>query len=409
MARPGKGARLYLRAGRVDHRTGRKIAAVYFIRDGQTNISTGCGPERLAEAEVALAEYMAAKRVAASATKRSADDPEDVLVADVVGLYAKEKGPLSADPKALAVRLAMILEWWGEKSLGDIRRSSCMAYVAHRVSQPIRSYKVGDAAPRVSEAGARRELEDLSAAVTWWAKEHALTRKPEFTYPVKPEGARDALSRSEAAALLWAAMGWRKGADGRWRRLSKSSIANRRHLRRFILLGLYTGSRPGVLPKLRWQAADDSAWVDLERGWIFRRGRREADHQRKRRPAFRIPRRLLAHLHRWRAMDERVSAEREAVGEEPITTVLHHGGRAIVGKIRKGYANVVVDAGVRDGVTPHWHRHTAATWLMEADVPAHRAAQYLGMTVKTLEKYYGHHRADFQNDVTEAISRGGRG
>lgn len=132
MARPGKGARLYLRAGRVDHRTGRKIAAVYFIRDGQTNISTGCGPERLAEAEVALAEYMAAKRVAASATKRSADDPEDVLVADVVGLYAKEKGPLSADPKALAVRLAMILEWWGEKSLGDIRRSSCMAYVAHR-------------------------------------------------------------------------------------------------------------------------------------------------------------------------------------------------------------------------------------------------------------------------------------
>jgi hypothetical protein len=178
MARPGKGARLYLRAGRVDRRTGRKVAAVYFIRDGQTNISTGCGPERLAEAEVALAEYMAAKRVAVSATKRSADDPEDVLVADVVGLYAKEKGPLSADPKALAVRLATILEWWGDKSLGDIRRSSCMAYVAHRVSQPIRSYKIGDAAPRVSEAGARRELEDLSAAVTWWAKEHAQTDVP---------------------------------------------------------------------------------------------------------------------------------------------------------------------------------------------------------------------------------------
>ena len=30
----------------------------------------------------------------------------------------------------------------------------------------------------LSEAGARRELEDLSAAVTWWAKEHAQTDVP---------------------------------------------------------------------------------------------------------------------------------------------------------------------------------------------------------------------------------------
>lgn len=408
MARPRKGARLYLRAGRKD-RAGCVVAAVYFIRDGATEFSTGFGQDRLEDAEAALSAYLEKKRAHATRVQGAADDPADVLVADVVALYAREKGPVAADPKALAARLGCILDWWDGKTLADIRRSSCQAYVAHRQSQPIRSYKNPLTAPRVSAAGARRELEDLSAAVTWWAGEHPLTRKPEFTYPsTTGDSPRDALSRSEAAALLLAAMGWRKGSDGRWTRLSKSAIANRKHLRRFILFGLYSGSRPGVATKLRWSAADDAAWVDLDKGWIYRRGRREADHPTKRRPAFRIPKRLLAHLRRWEALDRARSETLVAKGEAPITTVLHHGGVPISGKIRKGYASVVADAGINSDVTPHWHRHTCATWLMEKDVPARRAAQYLGMTVRTLEKHYAHHRPSHQTDVTAAISRGGR-
>lgn len=410
MARPRKGARLYLRAGVIDARTGRQLTATYYIRDGQKSISTGCGPDRLADAEAQLAAYLERKARPAERSRGRADDPEDILIADVVALYAREKAPWAADPKAVAARLAAILAWWGEMTLADIRRSSCLAYVAHRETQPIRSYKNPRTAPRVSAAGARRELEDLSAAVSWWAAEHPLTRRPEFTYPpAATESSRDALSRTEAAALLLAAMGWRKGSDGRWRRLSKSAIANRRHLRRFIVLGLYSGSRPGVLPRLRWGMADDCAWVDLEKGWIFRRGARERDHPNKRRPAFRIPKRLLAHLARWKTMDDRRSAELQAKGADPITTVLHHGGEPIRGKIRKGYANAVADAGVNPDITPHWHRHTCATWLMEADVKPRLAAQYLGMTVRTLEKHYAHLRPSHQSDVSQALSRGGRG
>ncbi len=55
-----------------------------------------------------------------------------------------------------------------------------------------------------------------------------------------------------------------------------STKSNRAHLIRFVLLGIYSGTRPGVLPKLRWTPSDDCAWVDLERGWIYRRGRKEA-------------------------------------------------------------------------------------------------------------------------------------
>ncbi|MCV0416511.1 MAG: tyrosine-type recombinase/integrase [Brevundimonas sp.] len=406
MGRPAKGARLYLRQGRIDGRTGRTLAAVYFIRDGAKNISTGCGPERLTEAEVALAEYLTAK-AASVRPKDRALEPEEVLIDEVVALYAREKAPGLADPSAVSARLGAILDWWSGMTLGDVRRSTCMAYVAHRTAQPIKAFKNAAQARRVSPAGARRELEDLSAATSYWDAEHRLTRKPVFTYPKTAAGPRDALSREQVAAILRAARGWRLTPEG-WRATPVSTRSNRAHLVRFVLLGIYTGTRPGVLPKLRWTPSDDSAWVDLEKGWIFRRGRKEADKPTKRRPMCRIPKRLLRHLRRWRRQDDILNAERLKAGQAPVETVLHHGGRAIRGRIRKGYKGIVADAGLDAAITPHWHRHTAATWLMEADVPIRRAAQYLGMTPRTLEKVYGHHRPDYQSDVSDAFDRGRR-
>lgn len=407
MGRPAKGARLYLRQGRIDTRTGRPLAAIYFIRDGDRNISTGCGPERLEEAEVALAEYVTARQ-AASRPKGRAQDPEEVLIDEVVALYALEKAPKAADPKGVAARLGAILDWWSGRTLGDVRRSTCLAYVAHRVQQPIKSFKDVSRARMVSPAGARRELEDLSAATSWWAAEHPLSRKVTFTYPEKAsESPRDALSRAQVAALLRAARGARM-RDGRWQPTSASTRSNRAHLTRFVLLGVYTGSRPGVLPKLRWSPSDESAWVDLDRGWIFRRGRRELDQPNKRRPMHRIPKRLLGHLRRWRRQDEALNAKRAENGLAPVDTVLHHGGRSLTGRVRTGYEGIVADAGLPEGVTPHWQRHTCATWLMEANVPLSRSAQYLGMTVRTLEKHYGHHRPDHQSDIGRALARGSR-
>jgi len=406
MGRPAKGARLYLRDGRIDPKSGRVVAAVYFIRDGQKNISTGCGPERLEDAQIALAYYITARQAATRPTDR-AQHPEEVLVDEVIALYALEKAPKVADPGSASARLSAILDWWSGKTLGDIRRSSCQAYVAHRSAQAVKTYKDPSRARLVTPAGARRELEDLSAAVTYWAAEYPLTRKPEFTYPAPNVGSRDALSRSQIAALLRAARGWRL-VKGRWRETATSTRSNRAHLVRFVLMGIYTGTRPGVLPKLRWTPSDDCAWVDLEKGWIFRRGRKEADHPTKRRPMCRIPKRLLRHMHRWRRQDDALNLRRADAGLAPIETVLHHGGRAIRGRIRKGYHGIVADAGLPDAVTPHWQRHTAATWLMEADVPLRRAAQYLGMTPRTLEKVYGHHRPDYQSDVSAAFDRGSR-
>lgn len=399
MPQRSKGPRLYLRAARQD----RGADAVWVIRDGQTEVSTGCtagqrgGPDG---AEQALATYIAAKW---TPSKERPGDPANVYVAEVLAFYSKFKAPKMANPASEAGWVKALSEWWGGRTLDQVKMSTCEAYVAHRIQQPLKAARHAAAlAKRVTTEGARRELEVLSSAIGFWAKEYPLNRRPIVTLPQKSHGQRDALTRGQAAALLLASMGWRKGKDGRWKRLGSSAIENRRHLRRFILMGVYSGTRPGVLPKLLWIESPTQAWVDIDDGTIYRRGRAERDHRTKRRPLVRIPDRLLAHIRRWKAADDLANQVRE----EPIATILHHGGRALAGRIRTGFEGCVRDAGLEGEVTPHWMRHTCATWLMEAGVPIWDAAAYTGMSTAVLEKNYGHHRPDHQSRARKAL--GGR-
>jgi integrase len=56
-------------------------------------------------------------------------------------------------------------------------------------------------------------------------------------------------------------------------------------------------------------------------------------------------------------------------------------------------------------VIPHTLRHTAATWLMQGGVSMWRAAGFLGMSVETLDRVYGHHHPDYLSDAADAIGR----
>ena len=96
-------------------------------------------------------------------------------------------------------------------------------------------------------------------------------------------------------------------------------------------------------------------------------------------------------MRRWKAQDETAGA----------ALVIHHGG-VEVKSVRTGFAACVRDAGL-SGPTPHWLRHTAATWLMERNVDSWEAAGYLGMTVQTLEKHYAHARPDHQSAARKAM------
>jgi integrase len=408
MSRRPKGPRLYLRAGRRHARTRQPIPDVYVIRDGAFEQSTGFGPDRAGEAEKALAAYIASKWTprAPEGEGNGPRDPSRVFVAEVLSLYLLEKAPKAADPSAVAARVKALNTWWGEKRLSDVRRSSCHAYVDHRTQQRL-AQMTNAARPRfVTAQGARRELEDLSAAIGYFAAEYPLTVRPKVVLPEKPESPRDALTRAQAARLLMAARGYRLDAQsGRWKRLRDSGPANRAHLRRFILIGLYTGTRPGVIPRLLWQESPSQAWVDLEHGAIYRRGRREKEHRTKRRPVVKLPSRLLAHMRRWQAADERLMARRARDGLPTTNAVVHHGGRHLAGRIRTGFEGCVADAGLPAEITPHWMRHTAATWLMQNGVEPWEAAGYLGMNLKTLIDNYGHHQPDHQVQARTRIGR----
>jgi len=408
MSQHAKGPRLYLRRGRKNSRTGERLPDVYFIRDGSVERSTGCGPERLSDAEGKLAEYIAEKWTPPTLSTESRRDPGQVLVADVLALYALEKAPHTADPSFVAGNIQTLTAWWGDQTISEVKRSTCQAYAAHRQTQPDRRYKDAEKAPRVSSETARRELEDLSAAIGHWHGEDALTTRPMVWLPDKSESPRDALTRSQAAALLKASLGWRvtkkRGKPDRWERLGKSARANRAHIRRFLLIGFYTGTRHTVMRELLWEESAVQPWLDLDKAVIFRRGKAVREQRNKKTPVVKIPPRLLAHLRRWRAMDHKLGMADD--GEDIVVSVLHHGGAPISGKIRTGFASCVRDAGLPAEITPHWMRHTAATWLMEAGVDVWKASAFLGMNPQTLIDHYGHHRPDYQADAAQAS--GGR-
>jgi len=85
----------------------------------------------------------------------------------------------------------------------------------------------------------------------------------------------------------------------------------------------------------------------------------------------------------------------------------HHGACPLCSE--SGHRDLSTEPGrlakLQDKITPHTVRHTAATWLMQSGVSMWRAAGFLGMSVETLDRVYGHHHPDFLSDAAEAIGR----
>jgi integrase len=166
------------------------------------------------------------------------------------------------------------------------------------------------------------------------------------------------------------------------------------HLRRFILIGLYTGTRSQAMLGLSWMPSTSSGWVDLAKGVLYRRGEDQRRTNKKQTPAA-IPDRLMAHLRRWHRMDSQLG----------IRHVIHYQGTKVT-KLRRSWATARDGAGLDGKVIPHTLRHTAATWLMQAGIDVWDAAGNLGMSLKMLEEVYGHHHPDYQKAIRNVFSGG---
>jgi integrase len=292
--------------------------------------------------------------------------------------YLKEHADESAARDFLLHTSQPIVKWWTGKRIVDVNKTNCKAYVKWRTAQFRKRHPNSQKPPvKVSDQTARHDLKTLRAALNWYKSEHdAQMIVPTVTLPKKAPPRKDYwLTRTEVAARLRIA-----------RRHGQT-----RHICRVLLIGVYSGTRPGAILRLRWLASPTDGWVDLESGTLHRAGSAERETN-KRKPPARIHARLLPHLRRWQRAD----------GAAGISHVVHYGGEPIQ-KLRRAWASI---GGGKDG--PHICRHTAATWLMQAGVDLYEASGYLGMTPETLWSTYGHHHPGYQEAAATAVSKRAR-
>lgn len=349
--RDSKGARLWLRT-----RKGRK--SVYWIRDtGQPDKSTGTADLR--EAEAALAEYISERNRGRSGPA----DPAEITVAEVLTIYAEEKAMQMAKPERLAYAIDALVPFWGDRTLDTVRQATCTLYQRERQSPRLASQRP------VKPSTVRRELGVLRAAITHCWREGYITRAPGVSMPPPATPKRRWLTTNEAARLLQAARA-------------------QRHVARFILIGLYTGTRKDAILGLGWKPHATGGWIDLENGVLHRKSDSETETN-KRRPPVRMPSKLLAHAKRW-----------HQDGED---WVCHFKGNRVK-DIKTSWRKTAARAGLSD-VTPHTLKHTSVTWMMQAGIPFADQAVFFGTSMQELMRTYGHHNPAHQFDAARALDR----
>jgi integrase len=394
-----QGAKLWLRPARVN-KSGRVTqSSVWLIRDRTLERSTGCGPDEIEKAQGKLNDYLTEKRNAAPKRLR---DIADILITDVLRKYVvdkvdpkfEEKKPTVREirmamkagvppplPKKIKIsghsrpdetktRIGFLYTFWAGKTLADLNGDSCRKY----------------AEGRTTPQQARRELEELRAAINHHRAEGLHDRIVSVVLPDKSQSRLRYLERDEAARMIRSAWRYREVQNFR-----ATDRYTRRHVARFMVVAGYMGSRASVIcgASLAEKRPEGEPWVDLVNGIFY--GRPEGEREtNKRKQTVRIPRPLLAHLRRWKRKGQRYVVEWNG---KPIARVI------------KAHNAVVIDTNVGADVTPHTWRHTAATWLMQRNADLWEASEFLGMTPEVLLRVYGHHRTDRLKSVHRAIDK----
>jgi integrase len=366
MSRQSKGAHLWLRPERDRGDKGVERAA-WVIKDDGRQIATGCGERR--EAEAALGEYITSKHQPV----RRERDISEIQIADVLNIYAADVAPRQARPEKCGERILRLIDFFGEKNLSEVTGSTCRAYAEWRGSN----------------GGARRDLQDFQAAINHHAKEGLHRALVRVALPPKGHARQRWLTRSELAKLLWTC--WRAREVQEGKPTDKRPL---RHLVRALLIGVYTGSRPGAVLNASWSQGDGLSWVDTANCVFHRHADGEAQTT-KRQPTVRLSPRLLAHLRRWERLDA-------ALAKPPTYVVTFRGAQ--VASVKTALHTACKLAGI-DPATMYTLRHTTASWEVAKGRPTRMVADFLGTSEQMILNHYGHLAPDYQIEIAESIGR----
>ncbi len=363
MPREAKPPRLWFRKPRRAKPGRSAEKGVYVILCDGRQISTGCGRNERATAEAKLAQFIVERHVVPRRTRSI----EDIPIGDVLVLYLQQVVPTLATAQKAAGRFERLANWWGEKRLSEVTRGTCAQYVATKTA-----------------GAARRELQDLQAAINYHHKEGLHHAHVRVTLPPAGDPRERWLTREEVAHLIRVCRNTRevqKGVPTERRPL--------RHLVRFILFGLYTGSRPGDILAASFIAAPGRSFIDLEAGLFYRKPVKKIATN-KRQPTTPIPRRLQAHLRRWRATGAQNVVEFEGSSVKSVKTAFN---------------SLIDNANLSEGIIPYTFRHTCATWKMQAGEPAWKVGGFIGTSEAMIIKHYGHHSPSGLRETAEVATQ----
>ena len=161
------------------------------------------------------------------------------------------------------------------------------------------------------------------------------------------------------------------------------------HLKRVLMLGYYTGMRPGgaELLALRWEH------VDLINGTIFVESAKKGGMRARVVP---IADGLRELLHTWMEADRK---------EGQLGLVVHYRNRPI-GSIKTAWKQALIRAGITRRIRPYDLRHMAATSMLDAGADLKSVSEILGHASPEMTlKIYQHTNTALRRD---AISRLGK-
>jgi integrase len=290
--------------------------------------------------------------------------------------------------------LKRLMLWWGQPAfamkdmrertgksrrmtghLTDIDASTCAAYIGHVGAQ---------------RSGAM-DLSMLRAAQRHAVDEGKLTRAMKVTLPGPAPPRERWLTRSEAARVCLKA--WRHRRDRNGISGEADNWATRKHLARFIIASLYTGTRKETVLLAAFERIPGYGFIDLDAGLWYRKpfGKRAT---KKRQTPVRIPDRLLSHMRRWREAGQKFLIE---FNGEPVD------------RIDKAFRELIKDCALTgEKVTPHTLKHTAITWALQSGMQPWDASGYFGVTLDTLERVYGHHSPQHLKAAAAIMGRAGK-
>lgn len=276
--------------------------------------------------------------------------------------------PDAGQKRRAITRAERLLDFFDARMLDQINGESCRAYAAWRGNQ----------------GGARRDLQDLSAAIGHHLAEGYHREIIKVVLPPRGRRRERWLSRDELARLVWAA--WRMGKIAYPIKGCPSFVRTGKHLARAILFAYYTASRPGDVFRASYHAGAGRSYIDLDAGVFYRlpEGKRETA---KRQSPVKLGTRLQGHLRRWKRHCVSYPVEWEG---KPVQSV------------DSSFARAVDIARLGDGVSMYSLRHSRLTNIIQRGCSKEEAAEHGATSVDVIEKHYWHHSPEAQKKAANS-------